>query len=195
MGVTRCHFKSIFPSAAAQRSATVHGNVSAHQPQLCQKAWNREEASPHYPRHDAGRACGPGRSRKLLPTLIFQCRLAPHLCGAQVQYRVNGLAYVVLSSPRTLVENGRSVCVELSQIPARPSASVQKIKVATMRCGCTRTLSAISMLTSHEENTNSGSSSKKGPAYTPANKEKGRYDDESDRSLSSLSSLREPMLL
>ena len=29
--------------------------------QLRQKAWNREEASPHYPHHNAGRARGPGR--------------------------------------------------------------------------------------------------------------------------------------
>ena len=30
MGVTRCHFKSIFPSAAAQRPKDLHGHVSAH---------------------------------------------------------------------------------------------------------------------------------------------------------------------
>ena len=64
-----------------------------------------------------------------------------------MQYQVNGLTYVVLSSTQTFVDNGRSVCVELSQFPARPSASVQKIKVATMRCGCTWTLLAISVLT------------------------------------------------
>ena len=41
----------------------LHGHVSAHQQQLRQKAWHREEASPHYPRRDAGRARGLGHWR------------------------------------------------------------------------------------------------------------------------------------
>ena len=108
----------------------------------------------------------PVLSKKLLPTQTYQCRLAPHRCGAQVQYQVGGLTYVVLSSPRTLVKNGRSVCMKLSQLPTRPSASVQKIKVAIMRCGCTWTLWTTSMLTRHEGNTSNGSSSKKSPLHT-----------------------------
>ena len=113
----------------------------------------------------------------------YQCHPAPHRCGGQVQYQVNGLTYVVLSSPRTLVKNGRSVCMELSQFPTRPSTSVQKIKVAIMRCapGVTR---------KHEQRL-----LLKGRSTPyPPNKEKGTYDDESDRSLSSLSSVRELML-
>ena len=60
LGVARCHFKSIFLSATAQRPIILHGNASSHQQQVCQKAWNRDEASPHYPCHYAGRARGPG---------------------------------------------------------------------------------------------------------------------------------------
>ena len=58
------------------------------------------------------------------------------------------------------------VSMELSSFPTRPSASVQRIKVAIMRCGCKWTLLTINMLTRHEENTSSGSSSKKGPVHT-----------------------------
>ena len=56
--------------------------------------------------------------------------------------------------------------MELSQFTTRPSASVQKMKVAIMRCGCTWTVLTISMLTRHEENSSSGSSSKKGLVHT-----------------------------
>ena len=61
VGNTRCRLKSSLSSATAQRPKILHGHVSPHQQQLCQKAWNREEASPHHPRHYAGRARGPGR--------------------------------------------------------------------------------------------------------------------------------------
>ena len=63
MGDTRCHFKSIFSRAATWWQIVLHCDVVAHQQQVCQKAWNREEASPYYPCHNAGRACGPGRWR------------------------------------------------------------------------------------------------------------------------------------
>ena len=41
----------------------------------------------------------PVLSKKRLPTQIYQCHLAPHRCGAQVQYQVNGLTYVVFIKP------------------------------------------------------------------------------------------------
>ena len=52
-------------------------------------------------------------------------------------------------TPPGLVENGRSVCVELSQCPTRPSASVQKIEVAIMKFGytCTSLASVCSRVT------------------------------------------------
>ena len=82
----------------------------------------------------------PVLSRKPSPTQIYQCRLAPHRCGAQVHYHVNGLTFVILISLRTRLKNGRSVCMELSLFTTRSSASVHKIKVAIMRCGCTWTM-------------------------------------------------------
>ena len=72
----------------------------------------------------------------------------------------------VFLSLRTLLKNGRSVCMELSLFTTRSSASVHKIKVAIMRCGCTWTMLTTSMLSCHEGNTSSGSSSKKGLVHT-----------------------------
>ena len=115
----------------------LHGNVCAYQQQLCQKAWNWEEASPHYPRRDAGRALletstellgadqmvtavnPPALSKKPLPNTDF-----PAPPGGPTplweQWLVNGLMCVVLSNNRTRVTNGRFVCTEPSQFPARP---------------------------------------------------------------------------
>ena len=89
--------------------------------------------------------------------------------------------------PRTLVENGRSVCMELSQFSARPSASVQKIKVAT--------LDLVGNQYAHESRGKHEQRVllKERSCPYPLNKEKGRYDGESDCSLSSMSSVRELM--
>ena len=48
--------KACFRRQTRSGQNILHGNVCAHQQQLCQKAWNWEEASSHYPRRDAGRA-------------------------------------------------------------------------------------------------------------------------------------------
>ena len=78
---------------------------------------------------NAGRACGLGcwglqRGRlappcaatiedspvllkKHSPILTYQCHLAPHHCEDQVQFWVNGLMHVVLSSPRTPKMSGK----------------------------------------------------------------------------------------
>ena len=85
---------------------------------------------------------------------------------SQVQYQVNGLTYVVLSSPGTLVKNGRSVCMELSQLSTRPSTSVQKIKVTIMRYGCTWTFVGNQYAHESRGNTSSGSSLKEDPLHT-----------------------------
>ena len=45
--------KISFSTATAQWPNILHGDVSAQQQQLRHKAWSREEASPHYPRHHA----------------------------------------------------------------------------------------------------------------------------------------------
>ena len=203
--------KACFRRQPRSGQKILHGNVCAHQQQLCQKAWNWEEASPHYPRRDAGRALvagdfnraawrrSNGNSRQ--PTSIIEEAFAdtdfpkpPGPTPLWEQCLVNGPMCVVLSISRTRMTNGRFVCTEPSQLTARPWASVQEIKVATTKCGCTCTLLATSMLTLHEEITSNGSFSKKGPVHTRLYKEKGKYDDESDRSLSSLSSVRELML-
>ena len=123
MGVTRCHLKGIFSSAAAQRQIVLHGNACARQQPVCQKARHREKAPPHCSRRDATRPLGaaqvvttlnpPVLSRKLLPTQIFQRHLAPHRCGTQGQCQVNGLTYVLLSSTRTLVKDGKYVSMQL----------------------------------------------------------------------------------
>ena len=123
MGVTRCHLKGIFSAAAAQRQIVLHGNVCARQQPVCQEARRREKAPPHCSRRDATRPLGAAQvvtdvnpsvlSRMFLPTQIFHCHLASHRCGAQVQYQVNGLTYVLLSSPRTLVNDGKYVSMQL----------------------------------------------------------------------------------
>ena len=153
MGVTRCHLKGIFSAAAAQRQIVLHGDVCARQQPVCQEARRRERAPPHCSRRDATRPLGAAQvvtdvnpsvlSRMFLPTQIFHCHLAPHRCGAQVQYQVNGLTYVLLSSPRTLVKDGKYVSMVHSPFLTTLCASVQKIKGATMRCGCTWTLLTI----------------------------------------------------
>ena len=89
--------------------------------------------------------------------------------------------------PRTLVENGRSVCMELSQFHARPSASVPKINVATL--DLVGNQYAHGSRGKHEQRV----LLKERSCPYPPNKEKGRYDDESDCSLSSMSSVRELM--
>ena len=91
--------KACFRRQPRSGQKNLHGNVCAHQQQLCQKAWNWEEASPHYPRRDAGRALletstellgadqmvtavnPPVLSKKPLPTQIFLYHLAPHRGG------------------------------------------------------------------------------------------------------------------
>ena len=120
-------------TACEQDKIIFHGSVSAHQQQLHQKAWNREEASPRRPHHNAGRgdfnatAGRQSNGNTPQPTSIIEEAFAdtdfpmPHSCGAQEQRQVNGPMCVVLSSPRTLVTNGRFVCMELSQFPARAS--------------------------------------------------------------------------
>ena len=88
------------------------------------------------------------------------------------------------------MEYGRSVCVEHSQFIARPSASVQKIKVATMRW---LHLDLVGNQYAHESRGKHEQRVllKERSCLFPPNMEKGRYDDESDRSLSSPSSVRE----
>ena len=85
--------------------------------------------------------------------------------------QVEGMC-VVLSSTRTLTTHGRFVYTEPSQFLGKPWAFVKEIKVATTQYGYTLTLSAISMLTSHEEITSNVSSSRKGPASTRLTKKK-----------------------
>ena len=77
--------------------------------------------------------------------------------------------YVLQKFRRTTL---RFVCTEPSQFSARPWASVQEIKVATTKYGCTWTLPAINMLMSHEEIMSNVSSSKKGPALARLTKRK-----------------------
>ena len=100
-----------------------------------------------------------------------------------------------LSSRRTRVTYGRSVYTEPSQFLARPWASVQEIRLATTKYGCTWTLSATDMLMCHEENHEQRVLLKERSCPYPPNKEKGRYDDDSDHSLSSLSSVEGEMSL
>ena len=95
--------------------------------------------------------------------------------------------------PADSCDKWRFACMELSlfreTLGLRP-----RDKVAIMRYGCTWTLSAINLLMSHEEKHEQRVLlQEKSCPYLP-NKGKGRYDDESDRSLSSLSSVRERML-
>ena len=148
MGVTRCHFKSIFTAATAQRPRILHGNVSSHQQQLRVDS-ERSSSSPSVPlcwkstwnwsrvtltelpgaNHMVTAPNPPVFSEKLLPTQIFQYLLALHHCEAKRQCQVNGPMYVALSTLRTRTTNGRFVCMELSQFPARPSAFVQRSKL------------------------------------------------------------------
>ena len=185
----------------------LHGNVCAHQQQLCQKAWTWEEASPHYPRRDGGRALvagdfngaawrrSNGNSRQ--PTCIIEEAFAdtvfPLPPGPTPWWRqclVNGPMCVVLSNPRTRMTNGRFVCTEPSQLPARPWASVQEIKVAHHEVWLHLHLVGNQHAYASRGNQVQRVLLKERSCPYPPNKEKGRYDDESDRSLSSLSSVR-----
>ena len=121
--------------------------------QYAKKRGIGKNAPPHCSRRDATRPLGAAKvvtavnpsvlSRMFLPTQICHCHLAPHRCGAQVQYQVNGLTYVLLSSPRTLVKDGKYVSMVHSLFLTTLCASVEKIKAATKRCGCTWTLLTI----------------------------------------------------
>ena len=155
----------------------LHGNVCAHQQQLCQKAWNWEEASPHYPRRDAGRA--------LLET-------STELLGADQMVTAVKHRFSKTTWPHTVVGavagEWTDVCGFVKQpnscdkwkvrlhgaftIPRETLASVQEIKVATSKCGCTCTLLATSKLALLEEITSNGSFSKKGPVHTRQTKRK-----------------------
>ena len=95
MGVTRCHFKSILPSAAAQRSTNLHGTVFAHQ-QLCQTARNREEgfSSLTAPsRWTTTWTCSLVTSTERFGA--DQMVTTPHaVVGPKEQYQVNELTFV-----------------------------------------------------------------------------------------------------
>ena len=183
----------------------LHGNVCAHQQQLCQKAWNWEEASPHHPRRDAGRALvagdfngaawrrsnGNSRQRTSIIEEAFADTDFPVPPGSTPlwgQCLVNGPMCVVLSNNRTRMTNERFVCTEPSQLPARLWASVQEIKIAHHEVR----LPVCLRFTRKSRAT--GPSQKKGSVHTRLTKRKGRYDDESDRSLSFMSSVQELVL-
>ena len=102
--------------------------------------------------------------RKHLPTQTFRRHQATHQSGALVQFLANGPMCVALSTPRTRAMYGRFVYTGPLQFPARSLASVQKIRVATTKYGCTWTSSATAMLTCHEEIMSNVSFSRKGLA-------------------------------
>ena len=112
--------------------------------------------------------------RKHFPTQIFRCRLAPHRGGAQVQCPANGPMCEVLSNTRTRTMYGRFVYTGAVQSLEQPCAFVKEIRVATTKYGFVWTLSAIDMLTSHDEITINVSSSRKGPTPTRLPKRKVR---------------------
>ena len=90
-----------------------------------------------------------------------------------VQFLANGPMSVSSSPPspiRTMYV--RFVHTGPSQFLENSWASVREIRVATTKCGYTWTLSAIGMLTSHEEIASNVSSSRKGPAPTRLQKRK-----------------------
>ena len=106
MGNTRCHVKASFRrQPRCGKSVVLHGDVLAHQQQQCQKARHRKKLlltirAVMIKEHVdlvAGTSTGPlgaanavtdvsVLSKKLSPTQIYRCHLAPHRCGVQVQY-------------------------------------------------------------------------------------------------------------
>ena len=178
MGVTSCRFKSIFPSATAQRPKILHGYVlftsRTTTPNSVESG--RSFSSPSAPfcwkstwtwSLTATEVLGATQLvttwRKLLPTPIFQHHLATHRCGAQGQCQVNGPMCVVLSSPRTLVTNEDSPAWSFHWSPEtlRPRDQSCHHEVWLH-------LDLVGIQFAHEprENTSSGFSSKKGPVHT-----------------------------
>ena len=111
-------------------------------------------------------------SKKLSPTHIYRCHLAPHRCGAQGQGQVIGQAYAGFSSLRTLLKDGKYVSKVHSPFPTIPWASVQRVNAAIMKCGCT-SLSLITLATTNREKgmTNGFSSRKDQLHSNPARNE------------------------
>ena len=130
-------------------------------------------------------------SKKPSPTQIYRCLPAPHRCGAQVQCQVNGLTYADFSSVQTLLKDRKYVSMVHSPFLKILWASVQRIKAATMTCGCTRFSSIIMATTNREKKHEQRLLLKERSAPYQPNKERGKaVEDESDRSLSSQSSIR-----
>ena len=93
-------------------------------------------------------------SKKLPPTQIYRCHLAPHRCGAQGQYQVN-------ASLQTPMKDGCYLSMALSPSLTTLWASVPRIKAAIMRCGCAWPSLAIMATTYREKGMTNGFSSRK----------------------------------
>ena len=115
----------------------------------------------------------------------FRCRQAPHHCGVLELFPENG--------PTFADSSYLQIHMRHSQFRVKFWASVKETRAATMKYGYTWTLLATDILTDHEETMISAYFSKKDPAPIHLTR-RGRYDGESDQSLSSLSSTRDPML-
>ena len=77
----------------------------------------------------------PVSSKKLLPTQIYRCLLAPHLYEAQVQCQVNGRMYADSSSHWTLMQGGKYDCTVRFVSPTILSVFVKKIRAVAMKYG------------------------------------------------------------
>ena len=178
--------------------------MSWHITTFFQEAWVREEASPHYPSHNAGRARGAAWRKSdgsnTQPSGIlegaftdrFSNATRPHRCGAQEQCQVNGLMFGFVNLPNLCdewkVRQHRGFTIPRDTVGLRP-----RDQSCLHEMWLPWTLSAINLLSCPEEIMCNVSSSRKCPALTRLQK-RGRYDDGSDHSLSSLSSVRELIL-
>ena len=75
----------------------------------------------------------PVLSKTLSPTQIYRCHLAPHRCGAQVQYLVNGLTHAGFSSLRTLMVFRTIISVKQLSIYGAVSDLCEEHKASQVR--------------------------------------------------------------
>ena len=135
----------------------------------------------------------PALLKKLLPTQIYQCHPAPNRCGARCNTRWMDWRMWFYQAPGLLwkMEGPSAWSFHNSPRHTRPPSKRSKLPSWGMAAPGPCWQSVCSWVTRKHEQ---WLLLKGRSTPYPPNKEKDRYDDESDRSFSSLSSVRELIL-